>query len=149
MDSWYGVSVLRSLILPNFPGVIWSIFYSLINQYFLGQAKEHVSWKWDIIEKQEHIFGKKTQFKIKLTCTILNLTLLFSKFSYFARFQVNFCLIINLLIFAWHLKFLSLKIVVFFLFRSPFYDILIQCKQQYGTSIVYTIKKPVSCVSCL
>lgn len=74
--------------------------------------------KRDIIEKQEHIFGKKTQFKITLTCTILNLTILFSKFSYFARFQVNFCLIINLLIFAWHLKFLSLKIVFSFFFIS-------------------------------
>lgn len=79
--------------------------------------------KRDIIEKQEHIFGKKTQFKIKLTCIILNLTILFSKFSYFARFQVNFCLIINLLILAWYLKFLSLKIVVFFFYFGVLFTI--------------------------
>lgn len=121
MDSWYGVSVLRSLILPNFPGVIWSIFYSLINQYFLGQAKEHVSWTKGYNWKTgAHLRKKKPQFKIKLTWTILNLTLLFSKFSYFARFQVNFCLIINLLIFAWHLKILSFKIVVFFFISESF-----------------------------
>lgn len=120
MDSWYCVPVLRSLILPNFPGVIWSIFYSLINQYFLGQAKEHVSWKKGYNWKTGAHLRKKTQFKIKLTCIILNLTILFSKFSYFARFQVNYCLIINLLIFAWHLKFLSLKIVVFFFISESF-----------------------------
>lgn len=88
------------------------LFISLVKQRSMCPEKR------DIIEKQEHIFGKKTQFKIKLTCIILNLTILFSKFSYFARFQVNYCLMINLLIFAWHLKILSLKIVVFFFFIS-------------------------------
>lgn len=102
-----------------------------------------MSWKRDIIEKQEHISGKKTTIRITLTCTILNLTILLSQFSYLVRFHVNLCLIINLLIFAWHLKILSLKIVFsfFFLFRSRFHDILNQCTQQHGTSFVYTIKK--------
>lgn len=81
-------------------------------------------------------YNWKTQIKIILTCTILNLTILLSKFSYLVRFHVNFCLIINLLIFAWHLKILSLKIVFFFfLFRSPFYDILNQCNNNMAQAL--------------
>lgn len=124
-------------------------WYNLIDILFINKLKFPWSSKGACVRKKgynwktgAHLRKKTPQVKITLTCTILNLTILLSTFSYLVRFHVKFCLIINLLIFAWHLKFLSLKIVFFFfLFQSPFYDILNQCKQQHGTSFVYTIKK--------
>lgn len=128
-------------------------WYNLIDILFINKLKFPWSSKGACVLKKgynwktgAHLRKKKPQFKITLTCTILNLTILLSKFSYLVRFHVKFCLIINLLIFTWHLKFLSLKIVFFFLFQSPFYDILNQCKQQHGTSFVYTIKNCQLCI---
>lgn len=93
-------------------------WYNLIDILFINKLKFAWSSKGECVLKKRYnwktgaYLRKKTpQFKITLTCTMINLTLMLSKSSYLVRFHVKFCLIINLLIFAWHLKFLSLKIV--------------------------------------
>lgn len=117
-------------------------WYNLIDILFINKLKFPWSSKGACFMKKgynwktgAHLRKKTPQFKITFTCTILNLTILLSKFSYLVRFHVNFCLIINLLIFAWHLKILSLKIVFFFFF---YFGVLITI---YWTNAITTWHK--------
>lgn len=128
-------------------------WYNLIDILFINKLKCPWSSKGACVLKKGYNWKTGAHLRTKNTVKN-NINLHHFKFDYIALHILLFCTIsgeflsynnhINLYLTFEILKFENSLLL--FLFQSPFYDIFNQCKQQHGTSFVYTIKNCQLCI---